>query len=230
MNQSLKLYKEAVEILNQEDFKLEADIYRSLGQYYLRDRAYDKALENFIECFEISKEHLQQGPKDIFKLLCDIGSCEFNLEYFKSSIESLKCAEAIYLKSKDSFTKEEIFPLYKRLGEASAHRKINQTQDAIKYYESAVDQSNGDIGNAERANLFSSLASCYMTISDLDKSVEFNLKAIDEYSKDPTRKSTLETSRCYFYIGFAKIKVVQKNNGRPKTTKMRWPTLTVALS
>lgn len=196
--------------MNQDDFELEADIYRALGQYYLRDRVYDKALENFIECFEISKEHLKQDPSDIYKLLADIGNCEFNLEYYKSSIESFKCAEAIHLKNKEIFSNAQVFPIYKKLGEASAHRKIGQTQEAIKYYEAASDHMTDEILPLERAGLYSSIASCYMSVSDLDKSVENNLKAIEQYTNDHSRKSNLETSRCYFYIGFAKIKV--KNN------------------
>lgn len=202
-----RLYKDALEISDVQDNKLEAAIFRSFGNYYLRNKIYDRAMENFSECFEITNRMQDQPPSEIFQLLCDIGLCEFQQEYFKSAIESYHCAEAIFLKESGLFEKSEMFNVYKKIAEANSHKKIGNFQEAMTYFRLAEENVDDETSPSEKAHLFSNIASCQLNLSNIDQSIDYHFKAIQEYMNDDKKKHNLEISRCYFKIGFANIKV-----------------------
>lgn len=220
LNTALRICKELENLELEQDFLLEYSIYMSFGEYYLRSKIYDRAMENFSECFQLTNRLPDHPSTEMFKLLCDIGLCEFQQECFKSAIESYRCAEAIFVKEKELFDDLQIFHVYRKIAEACAHKKIGDLQQALDYYRLAEKHITADTSIVEKAQLYGNIASCMLNLSSIDLSIEYNLKAIQEYTNDDAKRHSLEISRCYFKIGFANIKVKSSEPGQESSSSL----------
>ena len=201
-----KHYRIFVEQENPEDYNLRASIAQSLGVFFMRLKNYKDALEQFIECYEISREHLDKPPLDTFKMLSDIGDCEYHLKQYPHSIDSFKCAETVARKYPQDIPTSYISHALRRIGDA--HLKMNEAEDALEYLQRAKEKGTGSLSSSEMAQVVVSIASCNLALSNFDQAIDDNKLAIELHSKDHNKRSNLEISRCYFFMGTAHLKVV----------------------
>ena len=208
IHESKEAYTRLVGEQNEEDYSLHVRITFALGRYFFSVKNFEHALEQFVECYETSKQHLEKGPQEMFKMITYIGECEVLTRSLKEALESFHCAETIITKHKDSFNPKEKFNSFRRL--ADTYKSIEDFSKSIHFYKKAVEVSEtgrSGFSNGEMAVVHSSLGACFSATSDFDLAVKCYQISIDLLDTLKDKKSHIEISRCYFNMGQAYLKV-----------------------
>lgn len=186
-----------------------------MGRYYYGIKVHEEALENLINSFNISKEHLNRSPKELFKKICMIGDCETVVRTLKEALESYLCGETIIKSNPSAFDLKDRFSLYKKIAEV--HRRSENPDQSIIYCEHALDifeQSGTDIACFEAAAVQYIRAQALSCLEKHDEAIRGFEAAIELYRRDKSPKCQLEISRCYFSIGQDYLKVTPSDQSK----------------
>lgn len=157
----------------------------------------------------MSKQHLNRGPKELFKKICMIGDCEASVRTPKESLESYLCGEGIITSEPGLFDPKDRFVLLKKI--ADLYKKSDKPDQSADYCRRALEvfqQHETDISRFDAAAVHCILGHVLSSLDQYDEAIGHLESAIELYRKDKSPKSSLEVSRCYFSIGQAYLKVV----------------------
>ena len=174
-----------------KDKKQKVDLLLEIGIIYRIISKYEKALEYFNECLEITKEIGDRAGGS--KCYADLGNVYADLGDFKKAIEfhekSLKIFKEIGDRARES-------KCYTNLG--AAYRNLGDFKKAIEFHEKSL-KIFKEIGDKSgESACYGNLGAAYYSLGEFKKAIEFHEKSL-KIAKEIGDKAG--ESRCYTNLG-----------------------------
>lgn len=185
---------------------VKAHIFLQKGKASFALKQYSKALEDFLECFDIQKEQKDIDSSEVFQTLKFIGEAELCIGALKDSLESFQCCETIIGNNQSKFKDKDLFDIFFVI--AKVMKKLNDLQGCQEYSSKALALQVQETGPGLLGTLHVNLAINCMASGQVKDSIANYLEAIRHFEKEPSKSKWTEISHCFFYVGIAHLKVL----------------------
>lgn len=193
---------------------VKAHIFLQKGKASFALKQYSKALEDFLECFDIQKEQKDIDSSEVFQTLKFIGEAELCIGALKDSLESFQCCETIITNNPTKFKEKDSFEIFFVI--AKVLKKLNDLQGCQEYSRRALRLQSQDRGPEMLGALYVNLAFCAMSSGEVKDSIDNYMVAIKQFENEEGKSKWTEISHCFFYVGIAHLKVhLTSLTGRP---------------
>ncbi len=167
----------------------EAKTLHNIGHYYEKLSLYDKALEYYLRALQLKEEY---DPDNNSSTINNIGNIYFYTKYYDKALEYYERAYqlAVEKNSPDEIAirLSNVGMVLKHLGRAK--EAIEKMIESVTMYEGLKDYSN--LGRVQTL-----IGSFLNDIGDLDRSLEYYKKALDNYA---IVSDSIRIAQCYYNI------------------------------